>query len=433
MRDDRARGRAAGREQGRLAGPLLPRRHRPRARSSPATAACASAPATSSTARGRRARPPPRPPPLHRRPAPRPRDRRRGRAAVRARRPTRARTRVTVGPRTALATHDRPRAGRPPPPRRRPRSTRVKLRYRSPRGALPPRRRHRSRLERARARRRARPGRVPAARGRRRGMRHNRRVTSDEIRETFLSFFEARGHRRLPSASLVPATFDPSVLLTTAGMHPLKPYFLGHRAAAAQPADELPEVLPHDRHRERRQHRAPPHLLRDARQLLDRRLLQGGRGRVRAGSCRPQGFGFARGQDLDHGLRRRRRARPRPRRGGDRGVARASASRASGSSCLGREDNFWQAGPTGPCGPCSELYLDRGPEWGGERRPPRRRHRALPRVLEPRLHAVRPGPGRHWLTPLPAKNIDTGPGPQPHGARSSRTRRRSSRPTSSRR
>ena len=32
---------------------------------------------------------------------------------------------------------------------------------------------------------------------------------------------------------------------------------------------------------------------------------------------------------------------------------------------LGREDNFWQAGPTGPCGPCSELYLDRGPEFGG--------------------------------------------------------------------
>ncbi|MEA2248141.1 MAG: alanyl-tRNA synthetase, partial [Solirubrobacteraceae bacterium] len=52
-------------------------------------------------------------------------------------------------------------------------------------------------------------------------------MTSDQIRETFLSFFEERGHKRLPSASLVPATFDPSVLLTTAGMHPLKPYFLG--------------------------------------------------------------------------------------------------------------------------------------------------------------------------------------------------------------
>ena len=52
-------------------------------------------------------------------------------------------------------------------------------------------------------------------------------ASSDQIRETFLSFFEVRDHKRLPSAPLVPATFDPSVLLTTAGMHPLKPYFLG--------------------------------------------------------------------------------------------------------------------------------------------------------------------------------------------------------------
>src|SRR2546423_1838348 len=52
-------------------------------------------------------------------------------------------------------------------------------------------------------------------------------MSSDDLRETFLSFFEARDHRRLPSASLIPAEYDPSVLLTTAGMHPLKPYFLG--------------------------------------------------------------------------------------------------------------------------------------------------------------------------------------------------------------
>jgi alanyl-tRNA synthetase len=52
-------------------------------------------------------------------------------------------------------------------------------------------------------------------------------VTSDEIRQRFLEFFEARDHRRVASASLVPAAYDPSVLLTTAGMHPLKPYFLG--------------------------------------------------------------------------------------------------------------------------------------------------------------------------------------------------------------
>ncbi|MEA2230724.1 MAG: alanyl-tRNA synthetase, partial [Solirubrobacteraceae bacterium] len=51
--------------------------------------------------------------------------------------------------------------------------------------------------------------------------------TTDEIRETFLRFFEERDHKRLPSASLVPAAHDASVLLTTAGMHPLVPYFRG--------------------------------------------------------------------------------------------------------------------------------------------------------------------------------------------------------------
>ena len=59
-------------------------------------------------------------------------------------------------------------------------------------------------------------------------------MSTDDVRETFLSFFEQRGHLRRPSASLVPATYDASVLLTTAGMHPLKGYFLGHEQPPAQ-------------------------------------------------------------------------------------------------------------------------------------------------------------------------------------------------------
>lgn len=50
--------------------------------------------------------------------------------------------------------------------------------------------------------------------------------TSNEIRKAYLSFFESKGHKIIPSASLIPEN-DPSVLFTTAGMHPLVPYLLG--------------------------------------------------------------------------------------------------------------------------------------------------------------------------------------------------------------
>src|SRR5881396_2244729 len=51
--------------------------------------------------------------------------------------------------------------------------------------------------------------------------------TTAELREGFLSFFEEKGHLRRPSASLVPRADDRSTLLTSAGMQPQMPYFLG--------------------------------------------------------------------------------------------------------------------------------------------------------------------------------------------------------------
>lgn len=51
-------------------------------------------------------------------------------------------------------------------------------------------------------------------------------LTSDELREMYLRFFQSKGHSVIRSASLIPEN-DPTVLFTTAGMHPLVPYLLG--------------------------------------------------------------------------------------------------------------------------------------------------------------------------------------------------------------
>ena len=50
----------------------------------------------------------------------------------------------------------------------------------------------------------------------------------NELREMYLSFFETKGHLRLPSFSLIPQN-DPSLLLINSGMAPMKPYFTGEQ------------------------------------------------------------------------------------------------------------------------------------------------------------------------------------------------------------
>ena len=55
-----------------------------------------------------------------------------------------------------------------------------------------------------------------------------KKLTSDSLRQLFLKFFESKGHKIIASASLIPEN-DPSVLFTTAGMHPLVPYLLGEK------------------------------------------------------------------------------------------------------------------------------------------------------------------------------------------------------------
>ena len=60
-----------------------------------------------------------------------------------------------------------------------------------------------------------------------------KKLTSEQLREKYLKFFESKGHKIIPSASLIPEN-DPSVLFTTAGMHPLVPYLLGEKHPAGK-------------------------------------------------------------------------------------------------------------------------------------------------------------------------------------------------------
>ena len=188
-------------------------------------------------------------------------------------------------------------------------------------------------------------------------------VKAAEIREEFLTFFESRDHRRMPSASLVPPTYDPSVLLTTAGMQPFKPYFRG---------DERP---PHPRLSSCQKCFRTPDIEvvgTTARHLTFFEMLGNfsigdyfkERAVEYALELSTQGFGFDErkiwitvfGGDEELGI------------GPDEEAIecwRAVGVPDERIVMLGRGDNFWQAGPTGPCGPCSELYLDRGLDFGG--------------------------------------------------------------------
>ena len=73
-------------------------------------------------------------------------------------------------------------------------------------------------------------------------------MKTSEIREAYLSFFEERGHLRVPSSSLIPAPEDTSTLLTIAGMQPFKPYFRGdedpprNRLASCQKVFRTPDI-----------------------------------------------------------------------------------------------------------------------------------------------------------------------------------------------
>jgi alanyl-tRNA synthetase len=237
-------------------------------------------------------------------------------------------------------------------------------------------------------------------------------MTSDEIRERYLSFFEERGHRRVPSASLVPSAHDPSALLTVAGMHPLKPYFLGQEKPPAPRLTDCQKVF---------RTVDIDNVGNTARHLTFFEML----GNFSFGDyfkheaiefaweLSREVFGFPE-QDIwvtvfegDKGL-----GLGRDQEAIDRWLE-LGVPRGRIVECP-RSENFWQAGPTGPCGPCSELYIDRGVEYGSPDDLPGGENE---RFLEYwnlvfMQYDQQPAPDEPGtvLEPLPAKNIDTGLG-----------------------
>jgi len=233
-------------------------------------------------------------------------------------------------------------------------------------------------------------------------------MDSAEIRHRFLRFFEERDHLVVPSASLI--ADDPTLLLVPAGMVPFKPYFLGQqrppapRAASVQKCMrtvDIDEVGRTTRHASFFQmcgnfsfgdyfkERAIPL----AWELLTRPHSDGGFGFPEDSLWVTVYHDDDEAADIWH---------------------RAVGVPAERIQRRGMVDNFWSMGVAGPCGPCSEIYFDRGPDYGRDGGPIVDEERYL-EVWNLVFMQFERGPGGDKegfpiLGDLPAKNIDTGMG-----------------------
>jgi len=181
-------------------------------------------------------------------------------------------------------------------------------------------------------------------------------MTTAEIREDFLRFFESKGCKLYPSSSLVPD--DPSLLLANAGMNQFKEYYQGTKTMRAIGATSCQKCLRTN----------DIDNIGDARHLSFFEMLGnfsfGGYSKADAIEwaydfiASPDHLGLPADrlymtvfEDDDEAIE----------------LWHAQGVPYDHISRLGAEDNFWAAGPTGPCGPCSEIYFDQGLEFDGER------------------------------------------------------------------
>jgi alanyl-tRNA synthetase len=234
--------------------------------------------------------------------------------------------------------------------------------------------------------------------------------TSAEIREGFLSFFEEKGHMRRPSASLIPRSDDRSTLLTSAGMQPQMPFFLGRETPPAPTTTTVQKVF-----------RTPDidEVGLDTFHLTFFEML----GNFSFGQYFKEGaIAFAtefvqeRMQlDWNRIWATVHAGDPELKLGPDEDAIRLWEEIGlppERITPLPSSENFWSVGGPGPCGPDSEIYYDWGEETGCGEPDCAPGCTRCERFLEfwnlvfmaYELHAD------GSLTELPARNVDTGMG-----------------------
>jgi alanyl-tRNA synthetase len=182
--------------------------------------------------------------------------------------------------------------------------------------------------------------------------------TADEVRSAFLRYFEERGHRVVPSSSLVPAD-DPTLLFANAGMNQFKDVFLGRETRGYRRAASSQKCV-----RAGGKHNDLENVGRTARHHTFFEML----GNFSFGDYFKQeaiafGWEFL---TRELGLPAERLTATVFR--GEAGVPRDEEARRYWAAHvpdarileLGAKDNFWAMGDTGPCGPCSEIHFHQG-------------------------------------------------------------------------
>ncbi|MGD1014094.1 MAG: alanine--tRNA ligase [Acidimicrobiales bacterium] len=218
-----------------------------------------------------------------------------------------------------------------------------------------------------------------------------------QLRSIFIDYFAQNGHTVVPSASLIP--HDPSLLFTVAGMVPFKPYFLGEEVPAFNRAVSIQKCF----------RAADIDQIGTTQRHLTFFEMMGNfsfgdyfkEGAIKfAWGLITEGFGIDpdrlwvtvhTSDDAAEDLWRDMI-----------GVAPDRIQRLD-------EDNFWDMGETGPCGPCSEIFFDKGAEFGADGGPAFGGEDRFVEFWNLVFMQYEKGPGGS-LTELPKQNIDTGAG-----------------------